>query len=80
MTALTEITTRLNLTADDVLAVGDGANDLGMLSAAGLGVAAYAKPSVRERSKIRVDHSDLTALLYLQGYAREDFVFPKARS
>jgi len=54
-------------------AVGDGANDLPMLLAAGLGVAFRAKPAVRERARVRVDHGDLTALLYLQGYRDGDF-------
>ncbi|MEM1129257.1 MAG: phosphoserine phosphatase SerB [Pseudomonadota bacterium] len=62
------------LVPDDVLAVGDGANDLGMLSVAGAGVALHAKPSVAAQSDIRVNFGDLTALLYLQGHARADFV------
>lgn len=57
----------------DVLAVGDGANDLAMLNDAGLGVALHAKPHVQEGSLIRINHGDLTALLYLQGYRREQF-------
>ncbi|HEY5209687.1 MAG TPA: phosphoserine phosphatase SerB [Stellaceae bacterium] len=56
------------------LAVGDGANDLPMLHAAGLGVAFHAKPHVRERAAHRIDHADLTALLYLQGYRADDLV------
>ena len=56
------------------LAVGDGANDLAMIGAAGLGVALHAKPIVAEEAPVRVDHGDLTALLYLQGYNEEDFV------
>lgn len=71
--ALHEISTRLGLTAADVIAVGDGANDLPMLQAAGTGVALHAKPAVQAQCAIRVNHGDLTALLYLQGYAREDF-------
>jgi phosphoserine phosphatase len=71
--ALAEITARIGITAADVLAVGDGANDLGMLQAAGLGVAAHAKPSVAAQVDCRINHGDLTALLYLQGYARTDF-------
>jgi phosphoserine phosphatase len=58
----------------DTLAVGDGANDLDMLKAAGLGVAFHAKPVVAEAARIRVDHGDLTALLYLQGYRAGEFV------
>ncbi|OFX02187.1 MAG: phosphoserine phosphatase SerB [Alphaproteobacteria bacterium RIFCSPHIGHO2_12_FULL_66_14] len=56
------------------LSVGDGANDLPMLQAAGLGVAFRAKPSVAAQVPARIDHGDLTALLYLQGYRRRDFV------
>ena len=61
------------LTTDDILAVGDGANDLPMLLAAGLGVAYHAKPSVRQAARFRLDHADLTGLLYAQGYRRENF-------
>lgn len=71
--ALHEITARLGLTAADVIAVGDGANDLGMLGVAGAGVALHAKPSVAAQCDIRINHGDLTALLYLQGYAADDF-------
>ncbi|WP_298676902.1 phosphoserine phosphatase SerB [uncultured Lentibacter sp.] len=71
--ALQDITARLGITAADVLAVGDGANDLGMLTLAGSGVALHAKPSVAAECDIRINHGDLTALLYVQGYAREDF-------
>jgi phosphoserine phosphatase len=56
------------------LAVGDGANDLPMIEAAGLGVAFHGKPSVAARARARVDHGDLTALLYAQGYRRDEFV------
>ncbi|WP_425040581.1 phosphoserine phosphatase SerB [Primorskyibacter sp. S187A] len=72
--ALSEITTRLGLSSEDVIAVGDGANDLGMLQAAGTGVAAHAKPAVAAQVAVRINHGDLTALLYLQGYAKADFV------
>ena len=71
--ALTEISARLGLSVQDALAVGDGANDLGMLGLAGTGVALHAKPAVAAHCDIRINHGDLTALLYLQGYAREDF-------
>jgi phosphoserine phosphatase len=71
--ALQDITARLGLSAGDVLAVGDGANDLGMLGLAGTGVALHAKPSVAAQCDIRVNHGDLSALLYLQGYARNEF-------
>jgi len=73
MQALADITTRLNISEIDVLAVGDGANDLGMLSRAGSGVALHAKPSVAAACDLRINHGDLTALLYLQGYDRNDF-------
>lgn len=72
--ALEEITTRLGLSEADVVAVGDGANDLGMLHRAGAGVALHAKPSVAAECQIRINHGDLTALLFLQGYAKDDFV------
>jgi len=71
--ALRRITAKLGLDAADALAVGDGANDLAMLSEAGMGVALHAKPHVQEGSLIRVNHGDLTALLYLQGYAKGQF-------
>ncbi|HZY67987.1 MAG TPA: phosphoserine phosphatase SerB [Devosia sp.] len=56
------------------LAVGDGANDLDMIRAAGMGVALHAKPVVAAEAQVRIDHGDLTALLYLQGYSDEEFV------
>ncbi len=71
--ALEEITARLGIAEDDVLAVGDGANDLGMLGRAGFGVALHAKPSVQAECTLRVNLGDLTALLFLQGYARSEF-------
>lgn len=72
--ALNEITTRLAITLADTIAVGDGANDLLMLKAAGTGVALHAKPSVAAEARIRLNFSDLTGLLYLQGYRKSDFV------
>ncbi|MEM9524314.1 MAG: phosphoserine phosphatase SerB [Pseudomonadota bacterium] len=72
--ALERITARLGIARDDVLAVGDGSNDLDMLKRAGTGVALHAKTSVQKEIPVRVNHGDLTALLYLQGYARADFV------
>ncbi|MGB0900720.1 phosphoserine phosphatase SerB [Halocynthiibacter sp.] len=74
ITAVNEITTRLGLTPQDVIAVGDGANDLGMLHLAGTGVAAHAKPSVQAECDVRINHGDLTALLYIQGYQKSEFV------
>lgn len=72
--ALEEITARLGIAEADVIAVGDGANDLGMLGRAGSGVALHAKPSVAEQCDIRINHGDLTALLFLQGYTGNSFV------
>ena len=63
----------LGLEIEQTLAIGDGANDLAMIEAAGLGVAYRAKPIVAARADARVDHSDLTALLYFQGYTAEEF-------
>ena len=74
--ALHEITARLGIAARDVIAVGDGANDLGMLGLAGMGVALHAKPSVQAQCDLRVNHADLTALLYLQGIGAAEFVQP----
>ena len=74
LAALEDLTARRGLTPDATLAVGDGANDLAMLLAAGLGVAYHAKPLVAAQAHARIDHGDLTALLYLQGYRREEFV------
>ncbi|MEP3296450.1 MAG: phosphoserine phosphatase SerB [Pseudoruegeria sp.] len=71
--ALNEITAELGISPDDVMAVGDGANDLGMLGLAGAGVALHAKPSVAAECEIRINHGDLTALLYIQGYSKTDF-------
>ena len=74
LAALKDLTARLSLSPDATLAVGDGANDLAMLLAAGLGVAYHAKPLVAAQAQARIDHGDLTALLYLQGYRGDDFV------
>jgi len=71
---LLELRARLQLDPDDTLAIGDGANDLPMIQAAGLGVAFHGKPVVREAAAARIDHGDLTALLYAQGYRREEFI------
>ena len=74
--ALNDIAAKLGISPDDAIAVGDGANDLGMLHLAGSGVALHAKPAVAAEAQIRIDHGDLTALLYLQGYRKSDFVTP----
>ncbi len=71
--ALEQITARLGITEADVIAVGDGANDLGMLKRAGTGVALHAKPSVAAECEVRINHGDLSALLFVQGYARDAF-------
>lgn len=71
--ALEELCTRLGITPAEALAIGDGANDLGMLGRAGMGVALHAKPAVAAECRLRVNHGDLTAALFLQGYARADF-------
>jgi phosphoserine phosphatase len=65
---------RLKLSLSETLAVGDGANDLAMIRDAGLGVAFRAKPAVAAEADARVDHGDLTALLYFQGYRSVEFV------
>lgn len=72
--ALLDVTARMGVTEADAIAVGDGANDLGMLGRSGMGVALHAKPAVAAQCDLRVNHGDLTALLFLQGYAREEFV------
>ena len=72
--ALREIAAGLGRTPEDAIAVGDGANDLGMLQLAGTGVALHAKPVVAAQAKIRINHGDLSALLYLQGYRAAEFV------
>ena len=72
--ALVELRESFDLDEIDTLVVGDGANDLGMIKAAGLGVAYHAKPAVSAAAAARIDHGDLTALLYAQGYTREEFV------
>ncbi len=71
---LMELTAAHDITPAEAIAVGDGANDLGMLGAAGMGVALHAKPAVAAQSELRINHGDLSALLYLQGYNRSEFV------
>ncbi|MGO4133088.1 phosphoserine phosphatase SerB [Rhizobium brockwellii] len=72
--ALNEISARLGISPKEAIAVGDGANDLGMLHLAGAGVALHAKPAVAAEAQMRINHGDLTALLYIQGYRKTDFV------
>jgi phosphoserine phosphatase len=73
LAALLELRDRFDLAPEQTLAVGDGANDLAMLAEAGLGVAYHAKPAVAAAAAARIDHCDLTALLYLQGYRSDEF-------
>jgi phosphoserine phosphatase len=70
---LLELRAARGLRLEETMAVGDGANDLAMLGEAGLGIALHAKPAVAEAAHVRIDHSDLTALLYLQGYSVAEF-------
>ncbi|MCG7391664.1 phosphoserine phosphatase SerB [Microvirga sp. ACRRW] len=72
LATLIELRERFNLAHHDTMAVGDGANDLAMLGEAGLGVAFRAKPAVAAAAHARIDHADLTALLYAQGYREEE--------
>jgi phosphoserine phosphatase len=73
LAALVELREAFDLDNIDTLVVGDGANDLGMIEQAGLGVAYHAKPAVAAAAAMRIDHGDLTALLYAQGYRRDEF-------
>ena len=70
---LNELRQRLGLSREETLAIGDGANDIPMIEAAGLGVAYRGKPAVAEAAAARIDHGDLTAVLYAQGYSRAEF-------
>jgi phosphoserine phosphatase len=72
--ALIDLTESFDLDDIDTLVTGDGANDLGMIQNAGLGVAYHAKPAVAAAAAARIDYGDLTALLYAQGYRRDEFV------
>ncbi len=74
LAALIEMRQTLGLAPSETLAVGDGANDLAMIGEAGFGVAYRAKPAVAAAAQFRIDHGDLTALLYLQGYTADEFV------
>ena len=72
--ALNRMASERGLTTQDALTVGDGANDVAMIQAAGMGVAMHAKPAVRQAARTVVNHADLTAPLYLQGYHADEFV------
>ncbi len=71
--ALEEISARLGITPQDAIAVGDGANDLGMIGLAGMGVALHAKPIVAKAAPISITQGDLSSLLFLQGFSRIEF-------
>jgi phosphoserine phosphatase len=79
LAALTLLAAGHGLSLADALAVGDGANDLPMIEAAGMGIAYHAKPIVAAAARLRIDHNDLTALLYAQGYRDEEIVRAEAR-
>ncbi|MBC8791156.1 MAG: phosphoserine phosphatase SerB [Tagaea sp. CACIAM 22H2] len=74
LATLEKLAAEIGIGVADAISVGDGANDLQMLGAAGLGVAFRAKPMVAAQARYRIDHGDLTALLFLQGYAEDAFV------
>ena len=74
--ALRETISDRDIRTDDVIAVGDGANDLAMIEAAGLGVALHAKPAVAARADVSIRYGDLRSLLHLQGYRADEFVRP----
>ena len=74
LAALNELAAQRGVKLHATLAVGDGANDLDMIRAAGLGVAFHAKPIVAKEARARVDHAELRALLFAQGYPASDFV------
>ncbi len=74
LATLLELRESFDLDEIDTLVTGDGANDLGMIEAAGLGVAYHAKPAVAAAAAARIDYGDLSALLYAQGYRRDEFV------
>ncbi len=73
-TALVELRREFGLAPQETMAIGDGANDMDMIAEAGLGVAFHAKPKVAAMAPARIDHNDLSALLYVQGYKKEEFV------
>jgi phosphoserine phosphatase len=80
LATLAELTAARGLQPSQTLALGDGANDLQMIRQAGLGVAYHAKPVVAAAARARVDHNDLTAVLYFQGYSAGEFIAAPARS
>ena len=79
-TCLLRLAKDLAISPGSAVAVGDGANDLAMVLAAGLGVAYHGKPILAETAAMRIDHGDLTALLYAQGYGEQEIVGRTARA
>jgi len=77
LATLQELQGRLGLKREDTMAIGDGANDIPMIEAAGLGIAFHGKPVVAQAAQAQINHGDLTALLYIQGYRRDQFIEPK---
>jgi phosphoserine phosphatase len=76
LATLVELSERIGISLSDALVAGDGANDMAMIEAAGLGIAFHAKPKIAAVAAARIDHGDLTALLYAQGYRQDEFVEP----
>jgi phosphoserine phosphatase len=74
LAALNEESARIGAAPADAIAMGDGANDLAMIKAAGLGVAYKAKPIVAAETQARIEHTDLTAALFFQGYREDEIV------
>ena len=74
LSALTKLCDERGLAPCDVLAVGDGANDIEMIEGAGLGVAFHGADSLKKQANACIDHGDLTALLYIQGFRKSEFV------
>ncbi|MEQ8507200.1 MAG: phosphoserine phosphatase SerB [Rhodospirillales bacterium] len=72
--ALVKLSAENGLSLDDTAAIGDGANDLEMIQAAGLGCAYRGKPILREAARVKLDHADLTGLLFAQGFREQEFV------
>jgi phosphoserine phosphatase len=77
LATLQELQDRFGLKREDTMAIGDGANDIPMIEAAGLGIAFHGKPVVAQAAQVQINHGDLTALLYIQGYRRAEFIEPK---
>ncbi len=77
LATLHELSARFHLKREETLAIGDGANDIPMIQGAGLGVAYHGKPAVAAAAPAQIDHGDLSALLFVQGYKRSEFVIPK---